>query len=88
VLERVSNLNGEAISSGVNVKFDGKILAFNQDGSILKTGINKNANTIAYYSLEEGVSYNGWKMIDGKRYYFTNGLNDTFNNYKNIDGKR
>ncbi|MEH6892353.1 cell wall-binding protein [Bacillus sp. JJ864] len=88
VLERVSNLNGQVIDSAINVKFDNKILAFNQDGSILKTGINKNANTIAYYSLEDGISYTGWKLIDGKNYYFTNGLNDTFNDYKDIDGKR
>lgn len=88
VIERVSKLNGEAINSSVNVKLDNKTLAFNQDGSILKTGINKNTNTIAYYSLEDGPFYTGWKMIDGKRYYFTNGLNDTFNNYKNVDGKR
>ncbi|ENQ3077390.1 cell wall-binding protein [Bacillus cereus] len=88
VLERVSNLNGEAINSIINVKFDNKILAFNKDGSILKTGVNKIDNTLAYYSLEDGVSYTGWKMIDGKRYYFTNGLNDTFNDYKNIDGKK
>ncbi|PEK00226.1 N-acetylmuramoyl-L-alanine amidase family protein [Bacillus wiedmannii] len=88
VIERVSKLNGEAIKSSVNVKLDNKTLAFNQDGSILKTGINKNTNTIAYYSLEDGPFYTGWKMIDGKRYYFTNGLNDTFNNYKNVDGKR
>ncbi|WP_114556502.1 cell wall-binding protein [Bacillus sp. PF5] len=88
VIERVSKLNGEAINSSVNVKLDNKTLAFNQDGSILKTGINKNTNTIAYYSLEDGPFYTGWKMVDGKRYYFTNGLNDTFNNYKNVDGKR
>ncbi|MED1013120.1 cell wall-binding protein [Bacillus mycoides] len=88
VLERVSNLNGEAINSSVNVNLDNKTLAFNQDGSILKTGINKNANTIAYYSLEDGPSYTGWKMIDGKRYYFENGLNSTFNAHKDIDGKR
>ncbi|MBE7106775.1 cell wall-binding protein [Bacillus cereus] len=88
ILERVSNLHGEAINSIVNVTFDDKILAFNQDGSIFKTGINRNGNTLAYYSLEEGVSYTGWKMIDGKSYYFTNGLNDTFNAYKDIDGKR
>ncbi|HDX9589385.1 TPA: cell wall-binding protein [Bacillus pseudomycoides] len=88
VLERVSNLNGEAINSIINVKFDNKILAFNKDGSILKTGVNKIEKTLAYYSLEDGVSYTGWKMIDGKRYYFTNGLNDTFNDYKNIDGKK
>ncbi len=88
MLERVSNLNGEAINNAVNVKLDNKILAFNNDGSILKTGINKNANTIAYYSLEDGAFYTGWKMIDGKRYYFTNGHNTIFNNYENIDGKR
>ncbi|QWH18511.1 cell wall-binding protein [Bacillus mycoides] len=88
VLERVSNLNGEAINSIVNVQFDNKILAFNKDGSILKTGINKNEKSLAYYSLEDGVFYTGWKMIDGKRYYFTNGLNYTFNDYKDIDGKR
>ncbi|SFC81914.1 Glucan-binding domain-containing protein (YG repeat) [Bacillus sp. 491mf] len=88
VLERVSNLNGQVIDSAINVKFDNKILAFNKDGSILKTGINKNANTIAYYSLEDGPSYTGWKMIDGKRYYFENGLNSTFNAHKDIDGKR
>ncbi|WP_044441241.1 N-acetylmuramoyl-L-alanine amidase family protein, partial [Bacillus mycoides] len=88
VLERVSNLKGEVINSVVNVPFDNKTLAFNQDGSILKTGINKNANTIAYYSLEDGPSYTGWKMIDGKRYYFENGLNSTFNAHKDIDGKR
>ncbi|WP_020062591.1 N-acetylmuramoyl-L-alanine amidase family protein [Bacillus sp. 123MFChir2] len=88
MLERISKLNGEAINSIVNVKFDNKILAFNKDGSILKTGVNKIEKTLAYYSLEDGVSYTGWKMIDGKRYYFTNGHNDTFNDYKNIDGKK
>ncbi len=88
VLERVSNLKGEVINSVVNVQFDNKTLAFNKDGSILKTGITKIANTIAYYSLEDGASYTGWKMIGGKRYYFTNGYNTIFNNYENIDGKR
>ncbi|MCM3736135.1 cell wall-binding protein [Bacillus cytotoxicus] len=88
VLERVSNLNGKVIDSAINVKFDNKILAFNKDGSIVKTGINKNEKTLVYYSLEDGISYTGWKMIDGKNYYFTNGINDTFNDYKDIDGKR
>ncbi|XLP22166.1 N-acetylmuramoyl-L-alanine amidase family protein [Bacillus toyonensis] len=88
VLERVSNLNGGVINGSVHVTFDNKILAVNKDGSLLKPGINKNEKTLAYYSLESGVSYTGWKMIDGKRYYFTNGLNNTFNAYKNIDGKR
>ncbi|HDX9580651.1 TPA: cell wall-binding protein, partial [Bacillus pseudomycoides] len=88
VLERVSNLKGDVINSVVNVPFDNKTLAFNKDGSILKIGINKNANTIAYYSLEDGSFYTGWKMIDGKRYYFTNGHNTIFNTYENIEGKR
>ncbi|KAF6549223.1 N-acetylmuramoyl-L-alanine amidase family protein [Bacillus sp. EKM202B] len=87
-LERVSNLKGEAINSIVNVGFDNKVLAFNKDGSILKTGINKSEGIIEYYSLEDGSFHTGWKMIDGKRYYFTNGHNTTFNDYKDIDGKK
>lgn len=88
VLERVSNLNGEVIDSVVNVKFDNKILTFNYDGSIFKTGINKREKIVEYYSLEDGPLYTGWKKIDGKNYYFTNGRNYTFNDYDNIDGKR
>ncbi|QWH42792.1 cell wall-binding protein (plasmid) [Bacillus mycoides] len=88
VLERVSNLNGESINSDINVLFDNKILAFNKDGSILKTGINKKGKSQAYYSLEDGVFYTGWKMIGDKRYYFINGYNDAFNRYEDIDGKR
>ncbi|MFN6592997.1 N-acetylmuramoyl-L-alanine amidase family protein [Bacillus sp. TD10] len=88
VLERVSNLNGEALNNIVNVTFDNKILAFNKDGLILKTGINKNEKTLVYYSLEDGVSYTGWKTLNGKNYYFTDGFNNTFNDYKYIDDKR
>ncbi|PFV07709.1 cell wall-binding protein [Bacillus cereus] len=88
VLERVSNINGEVIDSVVNVKFDNKILTFNYDGSIFKTGINKREKIVEYYSLEDGPLYTGWKIIDGKNYYFTNGRNYTFNDYDNIDGKR
>ncbi|EEM07838.1 cell wall-binding protein [Bacillus pseudomycoides] len=88
VLERVSNLNGEVIDSVVNVKFDNKILTFNHDGSIFKTGINKREKIVEYYSLEDGPLYTGWKIIDGKNYYFTNGRNYTFNDYDNIDGKK
>ncbi|MEH6892253.1 cell wall-binding protein [Bacillus sp. JJ864] len=88
VLERVSNLNGEVIDSVVNVKFDNKILTFNHDGSIFKIGINKREKIVEYYSLEDGPLYTGWKIIDGKNYYFTNGRNYTFNDYDNIDGKR
>ncbi len=88
VLERVSNLNGEAINSRINVQLDNKILAFNKDGSIFKTGINKREHMLEYYSLEDGDFYTGWKMIDGKNYYFTNGRNTTFNKHEDIDGKK
>ncbi|QWH86604.1 N-acetylmuramoyl-L-alanine amidase family protein [Bacillus mycoides] len=88
VLERVSNLNGEAINSRINVQLDNKILAFNEDGSIFKTGINKKEHMLEYYSLEDGDFYTGWKMIDGKNYYFTNGRNTTFNKHEDIDGKK
>ncbi|HDX9591473.1 TPA: cell wall-binding protein [Bacillus pseudomycoides] len=88
VLERVSDLNGKVIDSVVNVGLDNKILSFKHDGSLYKTGLNKSENLLEYYSLEDGVFYTGWKMIDGKRYYFTNGRNYTFNAYENIDGKK
>ncbi|MGG3523126.1 cell wall-binding protein [Bacillus pseudomycoides] len=88
VLERVSNLNGKVIDSVVNVKFDNKILSFKRDGSLYKTGLNKSEKLLEYYSLKDGVFYTGWKMIDGKSYYFTNGRNYTFNDYENIDGKK
>ncbi|PEB47807.1 cell wall-binding protein [Bacillus pseudomycoides] len=88
VLERVSDLNGKVIDSVVNVELDNKILSFKHDGSLYKTGLNKSENLLEYYSLEDGVFYTGWKMIDGKRYYFTNGRNYTFNAYENIDGKK
>ncbi|MEK0224219.1 N-acetylmuramoyl-L-alanine amidase family protein [Bacillus proteolyticus] len=88
VLGRVTDLNGKVINSVVNVGLDNKILSFKHDGSLYKTGLNKSENLLEYYSLEDGVFYTGWKMIDGKRYYFTNGRNYTFNAYENIDGKK
>ncbi|SCB71557.1 N-acetylmuramoyl-L-alanine amidase family protein [Bacillus mycoides] len=88
VLERASRINGEAINSDVYASFDNKRLVFNKDGSTWKTGINKKGKSLAYYSLEDGDFYTGWKMIGDKRYYFINGYNDTFNDYQNIDGKR
>ncbi|MEH7457884.1 cell wall-binding protein [Bacillus sp. JJ1127] len=88
VLERVSDLNGKVIDSVVNVELDNKILSFKHDGSLYKTGLNKSEQLLEYYSLEDGIFYTGWKMIDGKRYYFTNGRNYTFNAYENIDGKK
>ncbi|MED1287814.1 cell wall-binding protein, partial [Bacillus mycoides] len=88
VLERASRINGEAIDSDVDASFENKSLVFNKDGSIWKTGINKKGKSLAYYSLEDGNFYTGWKMIGDKRYYFTNGYSDTFNDYKDIDGKK
>ncbi|UNJ96804.1 cell wall-binding protein (plasmid) [Bacillus mycoides] len=88
VLERASRINGEAIDSDVYASFENKSLVFNKDGSIWKTGINKKGKSQAYYSLEDGVFYTGWKMIGDKRYYFINGYNSTFNRYEDIDGKK
>ncbi|MES5949175.1 N-acetylmuramoyl-L-alanine amidase family protein [Bacillus toyonensis] len=88
VLERASRINGEAIDSDVYASFENKSLVFNKDGSIWKTGINKKGKSQAYYSLEDGDFYTGWKMIGDKRYYFINGYNDAFNRYEDIDGKR
>ncbi|MGH0432531.1 N-acetylmuramoyl-L-alanine amidase family protein [Bacillus hominis] len=88
VLERASRINGEAIDSDVYASFENKSLVFNKDGSIWKTGINKKGKSQAYYSLEDGVFYTGWKMIGDKRYYFINGYNSAFNRYEDIDGKR
>ncbi|MBJ7997581.1 cell wall-binding protein [Bacillus mycoides] len=88
VLERASRINGEAIDSDVYASFENKSLVFNKDGSIWKTGINKKGKSQAYYSLEDGVFYTGWKMIGDKRYYFINGYNSAFNRYEDIDGKK
>ncbi|WP_059038594.1 N-acetylmuramoyl-L-alanine amidase family protein, partial [Bacillus mycoides] len=88
VLERASRINGEAIDSDIYASFENKRLVFNKDGSIWKTGINKKGKSQAYYSLEDGDFYTGWKMIGDKRYYFINGYNDTFNDYQDIDGKK
>ncbi|MGZ9785890.1 N-acetylmuramoyl-L-alanine amidase family protein [Bacillus pseudomycoides] len=87
VLERVSNQNGEAINGLVYVELDNKTLVFNKDGSILKTGINKLEKSLFYYSFEDGIFYTGWKMIDGKRYYFINGYNNNFDRHETIEGK-
>ena len=88
VLERASRINGEAIDSDVYASFENKRLVFNKDGSIWKTGINKKGKSQAYYSLEDGVFYTGWKMIGDKRYYFINGYNIRSIEYEDIDGKR
>ncbi|MGG1340273.1 cell wall-binding protein [Bacillus toyonensis] len=99
-LEKVSKMNGEALSdAGTYVTLDEKKLAFEKDGSIRKSGVSKIIlpdlfnNTrerplLVYYSLEDGPFYTGWKEIDGKKYYFRNGKNWTFDGHASIDGKR
>ncbi|MEH6890846.1 cell wall-binding protein, partial [Bacillus sp. JJ864] len=34
------------------------------------------------------ATYTGWKTIDGKKYYFKDGANYTFDGHQEIDGKR
>lgn len=97
VLEKASDLNGEALDGITPVTFDGKRLVFERDGSIRKTGVSKiflpgfdteKQAVIVYYSLEEGNLYSGWKEIDGKKYHFNNGKHYTFDGYETIDGKK
>lgn len=98
-LEKVSKLNGEALSPVTEVTFEEKTLMFEGDGSTRKSGISKillpglnlegkEQPTLVYYSLEEGRYYTGWKEVDGKKYYFQDGINYTFDGYETIDGKR
>ncbi|MCX2829169.1 cell wall-binding protein [Bacillus sp. DHT2] len=98
-LERASKLNGEALDSlQTQVIFEEKTLMFEKDGSIRKSGISKiflpglfgekDQPVLKYYSLEEGGYYTGWKEVDGKKYYFKNGQNYTFDGHETIDGKR
>ncbi|KZE06343.1 Choline binding protein A [Bacillus mycoides] len=98
-LEKVSKLNGEALSTVTEVTFEEKTLMFEGDGSTRKSGISKiflpglnlegkEQPALVYYSLEEGRYYTGWKEVDGKKYYFQDGINYTFDGYETIDGKR
>ncbi|MED1058994.1 cell wall-binding protein, partial [Bacillus mycoides] len=98
-LEKVSKLNGEALSPVNEVTFEEKTLMFEGDGSTRKSGISKiflpglnlegkEQPALVYYSLEEGRYYTGWKEVDGKKYYFQDGINYTFDGYDTIDGKR
>ncbi len=98
-LEKVSKLNGEALSPVTEVTFEEKTLMFEGDGSTRKSGISKillpglnlegkEQPALVYYSLEEGRYYTGWKEVDGKKYYFQDGINYTFDGYETIDGKR
>ncbi|HDR8474846.1 TPA: cell wall-binding protein [Bacillus cereus] len=98
VLERVSDLNGKALTSTTTVTFNGKQVVFEQNGSVRNPGVTgKRAFpqsdgtekvAIPYYSLEDGVAYSGWKVIDGKNYHFQDGKHYTFDGHETIDGKR
>ncbi|AIK35649.1 cell wall binding repeat family protein (plasmid) [Bacillus pseudomycoides] len=97
VLEKASDLNGNALDAITRVNLDGKRLVFESDGSIRKTGVSKiflpgfdteKQAAIVYYSLEEGDSYSGWKEIDGKKYRFKEGTHYTLDGHETIDGKR
>ncbi|MED2984933.1 hypothetical protein P4311_26600 [Bacillus thuringiensis] len=98
VLGKVTDLNGNAITSPKTATIDGKQLAFEQDGTIRKKGLTKKRAflqpdgmkkvAIHYYSLADGATYTGWKEIDGKKYYFKDGVNYTFDGHQGIDGKR
>ncbi|HHT7240510.1 TPA: cell wall-binding protein, partial [Bacillus cereus] len=69
-LEKVSKLNGEALSPVTEVTFEEKTLMFEGDGSTRKSGISKiflpglnlegkEQPALVYYSLEEGRYYTG-----------------------------
>ncbi|WP_408580873.1 N-acetylmuramoyl-L-alanine amidase family protein, partial [Bacillus mycoides] len=98
VLERASKFNGEALDNNwETVIFNEKVLVFGKDGSIRKNGVSKislsgwdgkEQPALVYYSLEEGATYSGWKMIDGKKYHFKDGAHYTFDGHETIDGKR
>ena len=97
VLEKASDLNGNALNAITRVNFDGKTLVFESDGSIRKTGVSKiflsefdteKQAVIVYYNLEEGDSYSGWKEIDGKKYHFKEGKHYTLDGHETIDGQK
>ncbi|MEI4803279.1 cell wall-binding protein [Bacillus sp. FJAT-51639] len=98
VLERATDLNGNALTSPKTISLDGKQVTFENEGSSRKPGLTgKRAfpqpdgtkkDAIHYYSLEDGATYTGWKTIDGKKYYFKDGVNYTFDGHQEIDGKR
>ncbi|WP_243526737.1 N-acetylmuramoyl-L-alanine amidase family protein [Bacillus pseudomycoides] len=98
VLERASDLNGNALTTPTTVIFNEKQLAFEKNGAIRKLGVTEKRafpqpdgsekDAIHYYSLEEGATYSGWKTIDGKKYHFKDGAHYTFDGHETIDGKR
>ncbi|WJE67339.1 cell wall-binding protein (plasmid) [Bacillus mycoides] len=89
-------LKGNNGNDGAFVTIDKKELFFGKDGSIRKSGVSKgyailageNKPVLYYYSLEDGLSYSGWKEIDGKKYHFQWGYHTTFDGHEEIDGKR
>ncbi|OOR24809.1 N-acetylmuramoyl-L-alanine amidase family protein [Bacillus cereus] len=89
-------LKGNNGTDGAYVTLDKKELFFEKDGSIRKSGASKgyailageNKPVLNYYSLEDGLSYSGWKEIDGKKYHFQWGSHTTFDGHEEIDGKR
>lgn len=89
-------LHGSNGTDGAYVTLDKKELFFAKDGSIRKSGVSKgyailageNKPVLNYYSLEEGLTYSGWKEIDGKKYHFQWGSHTTFDGHEEIDGKR
>ncbi|EOP69110.1 hypothetical protein KOW_04944 [Bacillus cereus VDM006] len=100
-LEKASRPEGRELevsnaSNGAYVYLDEKELFFEKDGSIRKSGVSKgyailageNKLVLNYYSLEDGLTYSGWKEIDGKKYHFQWGRHTTFDGNEEIDGKR
>ncbi|WP_242274576.1 N-acetylmuramoyl-L-alanine amidase family protein [Bacillus cereus group sp. BfR-BA-01310] len=96
VLERVI----KSLGTPDTITIDGKQVVFERDGSIRKPGLTSKKKTIPlypgdtekdviyYYSLEDGTTYTGWKIIDGKKYYFKDGKNIIFDANETIDGKK
>ncbi|MGG0722332.1 cell wall-binding protein, partial [Bacillus mycoides] len=100
-LEKASGPDGRELevsnaSNGAYVYLDEKVLFFEKDGSIRKSGVSKgyailageNKPVLNYYSLEDGVGYSGWKEIDGKKYHFDYGRHITFDDIEYIDGTK
>lgn len=98
ILERATDLTGKELTTPKIVTLDGKQLAFEKNGVIRKPGLTEKRaypqpdgtekNAIHYYSVKDGAHYTGFKTINGKKYYFRDGANYTFDGYQNIDGKR
>ncbi|KIV71339.1 Choline binding protein A [Bacillus mycoides] len=62
-----------------------------QDQLQRSSALNLLINAISMWNiiyLEEGPGYTGWKVIDGKKYHFSNGSHYTFDGHLEIDGKK